>query len=40
MNSFEYMLSKGIVDLLLNKGLITRKEYEELDSLNRLSFIS
>ena len=34
-NSFEYLLSKGIIDMLLAKGLITAKEHEQIDALNQ-----
>ncbi len=38
-NNLDYLLSKGIIDMLLGKGLITCKEHKELDSINQSSFI-
>jgi len=38
-NNIEYLLSKGIAEMLLNHGLITSEEYKELDTLNKQSFI-
>lgn len=35
MNNIEYLFCKGVIDLLLNKKLISTKEYKEIDALNR-----
>lgn len=37
-NNLEYLLSLALAKLLLKKGIITTKEFEELDQLNRSSF--
>lgn len=33
-----YQLSKGILDILLKKRVITLEEYEKIDKKNKLSF--
>lgn len=38
MNNWAYSLSKGIIDSLLEQGLITFGEYKQVDSLNVASF--
>lgn len=35
LNKVEYLFCKGILDALLNEKLITQKEYEEIDTLNK-----
>ena len=37
-NNWEYLLSKGIIDSLLESGLITNQEHKRIDSLNIASF--
>ena len=37
-NNLNYKLSKGILDMLLENRVITLKEYEEIDKINKLSF--
>ena len=37
-NNLNYKLSKGILDILLENRVITLKEYEEIDKINKLSF--
>ncbi len=38
MNKWEYALSKGIIESLLEQGLITFGEFKQIDSLNVASF--
>lgn len=37
-NNPNYLLSKGILDILLQKRIITLEEYVEIDKKNKLSF--
>jgi len=37
-NNLNYRLAKGILDMLLEKKVITLEEYEEIDKRNKLSF--
>lgn len=34
----QYKLSKKLLDLMLNNGLLEPEEYEKIDTLNRLTF--
>lgn len=38
MNNWAYLLSKGIIDSLLEQKIITFGEYQQVDSLNLASF--
>lgn len=37
-NNLNYKVAKGILDMLLEKKVITLEEYEEIDKKNKLSF--
>ena len=37
-NNLNYRIAKGILDMLLEKKVITLEEYEEIDKKNKLSF--
>lgn len=37
-NNINYLISKGILNELLESKVITLEEYEKIDKLNKLSF--
>ena len=37
-NNPNYLMSKGILDILLKNRVITLEEYEKIDKKNKLSF--
>ena len=37
-NNPNYLISKGILDILLKNRVITLEEYEKIDRKNKLSF--
>ena len=39
MNDLHYQQSKQIIQSLLNKGLISTTEFNEIDTLNKQSFL-
>ena len=37
-NNFDYLLSLAVITMLRERGLITQKEYQEIDLKNRSVF--